>query len=63
MTDASSTSVASYAALTSRSYHEGIVNAAMMDGSVRSWANDVDILIWRAVSTRAGNEIVEMSDR
>ena len=63
MTDASSTSVASYAALTSRSYHEGIVNAAMMDGSVRSWANDVDILIWRAVSTRAGNEVVEMSDR
>jgi prepilin-type N-terminal cleavage/methylation domain-containing protein len=62
-TDASSTTVASYAALTSRSYHDGIVNAAMMDGSVRSWANDVDISIWRAVSTRAGSEVIELSDR
>jgi prepilin-type N-terminal cleavage/methylation domain-containing protein/prepilin-type processing-associated H-X9-DG protein len=46
-----------YAIITSRSYHAGTVNAAMVDGSVQSIGDDVDLLIWRAKATRAGGEI------
>ena len=55
-----SLTVSTYAVLTSRSYHPGSVNAAMMDGSVRSVADNVDLVLWQAISTRAGNEIVEL---
>ena len=48
----------SYAAVTSRSYHTGCVNSAMMDGTVRTISENIDITIWRALSTRAGGEIV-----
>jgi prepilin-type N-terminal cleavage/methylation domain-containing protein len=48
-----------YAAVTSRSYHPGVVQSAMMDGSVRSIAN-VDNSIWRAMSTRSGSETFDM---
>jgi len=58
-TEGSSLTVSTYAVLTSRSYHPGSVNAAMMDGSVRSVADNVDLNLWRAISTRAGNEIME----
>ena len=50
-----------YAAMTSRSYHPEIVNVALMDGSVRSISNGIDRMLWQALSTRAGNEVVEMS--
>ncbi len=46
-----------YAALTSRSYHSGIVNVAMMDGSVHTVADLIDSTVWQAVSTRAGGEV------
>jgi len=46
-----------YAAITSRSYHEGVVNAAMMDGAVRTISENIDLQIWRALSTRAGGEV------
>jgi hypothetical protein len=49
-----------YACVTSRSYHPGIVEAAMMDGSVRAVGNDVDIAIWRAAGTRNGSESVDL---
>jgi prepilin-type N-terminal cleavage/methylation domain-containing protein len=45
-----------YAAVTSRSYHSGIVNTAMMDGSVRVVANAIDLHVWQAMCTRAGGE-------
>ena len=45
-----------YAAVTARSYHMGLVQAAWMDGSVRSVSNDVDLKVWRAMSSRAGGE-------
>lgn len=61
-TEAGTLTVASYAALTARSHHPGVVNTAMMDGSVRTWGNDVDIALWRASSTRAGNEIISASE-
>ncbi|MBS0202379.1 MAG: DUF1559 domain-containing protein [Planctomycetes bacterium] len=48
----------SYAAITSRSYHTGCVNTSMMDGTVRTISENIDIQIWRALSTRAGSEIV-----
>ncbi len=47
----------SYAAVTSRSYHPGVVNVVMMDGSVRSIASEIDLTTWQALSTRAGAEI------
>jgi len=45
-----------YAAVTSRSYHSGIVNAALMDGSVQAIADNIQLDVWRALSTRAGGE-------
>jgi prepilin-type N-terminal cleavage/methylation domain-containing protein/prepilin-type processing-associated H-X9-DG protein len=53
-----STTVPTYAAATARSYHPGAVNALLMDGSVRSVGETVDLAVWRALSTRAGGEVV-----
>lgn len=45
------------AAITARSYHTGgIVNIALMDGSVRSVTNSIALPTWRALGTRAGGE-------
>jgi hypothetical protein len=51
-----SATVPTYAAVTPRSYHSGIVNAAMMDGSVQRISDSVDLNAWRALATRNGNE-------
>ena len=48
---------ASYAIITSRSHHPGLVQVAMSDGSVRAVTDDVEPLIWRHSATRAGKEI------
>ncbi len=42
-----------YAAITSRSYHTGIVNVVLMDGSTRSISENIHLSIWRALGTRA----------
>lgn len=55
--EATSTTEATYAVITSRSYHTGHVNAAFMDGSVRSVPEETDLVIWRALGTRAGGEV------
>jgi prepilin-type N-terminal cleavage/methylation domain-containing protein/prepilin-type processing-associated H-X9-DG protein len=47
------------AAITARSYHSGLVNAAMMDGSVRTLSDAIELTVWRALSTRAGGETVD----
>jgi prepilin-type N-terminal cleavage/methylation domain-containing protein/prepilin-type processing-associated H-X9-DG protein len=47
-----------YAAVTSRSYHSGGVNALLMDGSVRFVSNSVTPDGWRALGTRNGGEII-----
>jgi prepilin-type N-terminal cleavage/methylation domain-containing protein/prepilin-type processing-associated H-X9-DG protein len=56
--DGESTTLPTYAAITSRSYHPGGVNVMMMDGSVRPVANGIDLAVWRALGTRGGREPV-----
>jgi prepilin-type N-terminal cleavage/methylation domain-containing protein len=51
-------STPTYAVVTSRSHHSGIVSTMMVDGSVRSTASSIDAGIWRALGTRAGGETV-----
>jgi prepilin-type N-terminal cleavage/methylation domain-containing protein/prepilin-type processing-associated H-X9-DG protein len=41
-----------------RSKHPGGVNAAFADGSVRFVTNNVDLVTWRALGTKAGGETV-----
>lgn len=53
-----STTAPTYAAITSRSYHVGIVNSLMMDGSVRSFSSNINLGTWRALGSRAGGEVV-----
>ncbi|MBL4883164.1 MAG: DUF1559 domain-containing protein [Planctomycetaceae bacterium] len=48
----------SYTIVTSRSYHTGIVNVCLLDGSVRSVSENIDITIWHAIGTRSGGEII-----
>ena len=45
-----------YAAVTARSFHPGIVQVSLMDGSTRSVGDHVESNVWRAVATRAGAE-------
>jgi hypothetical protein len=47
----------SYAAVTARSFHPGIVNVLWMDGSSRAISNTIDRGVWRALGTRAGGEV------
>lgn len=58
--DGESTTIPTYAAVTARSYHPGQVNAAMLDGSVRVIADEVDKAVWRAAGSRAGNDAVTL---
>lgn len=55
-----SDTVPTYAAVTARSYHAGGINIVMMDGSVHRVSNEIDLNVWRALSTRKGrdNEII-----
>jgi prepilin-type processing-associated H-X9-DG protein len=43
---------------TARSFHSGGVNALLCDGSGRFVSNTIDLTVWRALSTRAGGEVV-----
>jgi prepilin-type N-terminal cleavage/methylation domain-containing protein len=54
-------STVTYAAVTARSHHPGLVNAALMDGSVRSFADEIELITWQALSTRAGNEVISQN--
>ena len=47
-----------YAAVTARSHHSGIVNASLLDGSVRPITDAVDMAVWRALATRTGDETI-----
>lgn len=50
------------AAVTARSHHSGIVNVALMDGSVRTVASSIDGTIWRALGSRDGGEQADFPD-
>lgn len=50
--EGSSTTARTYAAVTSRSYHSGIVQSLLMDGAARSISQNIDIGVWRALGTR-----------
>jgi hypothetical protein len=50
------------AAVTSRSYHFGIVNGLLMDGSVRTFSSGISITTWRALGIRAGGEVLPELD-
>ncbi len=54
--EAASTSKVTFAAVTSRSYHPAGVNVAFMDASTHFIPDDIDLKIWRAMGTRAGQE-------
>jgi prepilin-type N-terminal cleavage/methylation domain-containing protein/prepilin-type processing-associated H-X9-DG protein len=47
---------AAYGWRTARSYHPGGVNVALADGSIMIARDDVELDVWRALSTRSGEE-------
>jgi prepilin-type N-terminal cleavage/methylation domain-containing protein/prepilin-type processing-associated H-X9-DG protein len=57
--DGESTTLPTYAAVTARSFHPNAVNVAMLDGSVRAVSDSVDLVVWRAAGTRAGDETAQ----
>jgi len=57
--EGNSTTKATYAAITSRSYHSGgMVSVGLMDGSTRSVTDTIDLTVWRALGTVNGGEVV-----
>lgn len=58
MRDGESTTQPTYATVTARSYHNGYVNVALMDGSVRAITSGINLNVWRALGTRNGGETV-----
>ncbi|MDA0832722.1 MAG: DUF1559 domain-containing protein [Planctomycetota bacterium] len=49
---------ATYAAMTARSWHEGIVNCLLMDGSVRSAGENIDLILWRKLGARSDGSVI-----
>jgi prepilin-type N-terminal cleavage/methylation domain-containing protein/prepilin-type processing-associated H-X9-DG protein len=58
--EGSSLTRTSFAVLTSRSWHTGLVNVCMMDGSVQGFSNTTTKQVWRALGTRSGGEVVSV---
>ncbi len=57
MRDGESATAPTYAAITARSYHTGMVQALMLDGAVRNVSENIDRVLWRAAGTRSGGEV------
>ena len=49
-----------YAAITSRSFHNGGVNACRVDGSVDFVTNSINRITWHSFSTRDGGELLDL---
>jgi len=50
-----------YGVITSRSYHTGIVQSLLMDGSTRAFSENIDLTVWQNLGQRAdGNVIGEL---
>jgi prepilin-type processing-associated H-X9-DG protein len=52
-----SATIPTYGVLTARSYHTGLVNILLMDGSVRSASSNIDKSVWRGLGTRSNGEV------
>jgi prepilin-type N-terminal cleavage/methylation domain-containing protein len=52
------TTAPTFAVITARSWFPGAVNVSMMDGSVRSIANNINLGVYRSISTRSGRELL-----
>jgi prepilin-type processing-associated H-X9-DG protein len=48
-----------FAVITSRSHHSGQVQVALVDGSVQNINDNIDLPVWRAMATRAGDETAQ----
>ena len=55
-----STTVPTFAAVTSRSFHPGGVMTVFMDGSVHFVAQTIDLPTWQALATRDGGEPAQL---
>jgi prepilin-type N-terminal cleavage/methylation domain-containing protein/prepilin-type processing-associated H-X9-DG protein len=58
MREGRSSTLPTYAVVTSRSYHTGGVNSMMLDGSVRMTSQTIASQVWKALGTRSGSEVV-----
>jgi hypothetical protein len=47
---------------TANSQHANLVNMALVDGSTQSLSANIDLVIYRALGTRNGGEIVNLSE-
>jgi hypothetical protein len=47
-----------YAAVTSRSHHAGIVQSLLMDGSVRSISENINLQTWRNLGSRNDGNVI-----
>jgi hypothetical protein len=56
MSEGGSLTAPTFAAVTARSYHGGIVNVGLMDSSTHTVQDTIDLSLWRALSTRNGKE-------
>jgi prepilin-type N-terminal cleavage/methylation domain-containing protein len=50
--------VTTYAVVTSRSYHTGIVQSLLTDGSLRSIGENIDLLTWQNLGQRSDGNVV-----
>jgi len=51
-------SSSTFAAVTSRSYHVGVVNSLITDGSVRSISENIDLGTWRNLGSRNDGNVI-----
>lgn len=56
--EGSSATISTFAVITSRSQHEGLVHVLLGDGAVRSISENLDVGVWQKLGTRAGGEVV-----
>ena len=53
-----SCSGSTYAAVTSRSHHTGMVHSLLMDGSVRGITENVDLKTWQNLGSRIDGQVL-----
>jgi hypothetical protein len=51
-----------YAVITARSNHTGLVNALQMDASVRSISSQINMTVYRSLGTRSSGEAINQLD-